>query len=132
MNGVLTEDGQLAMPKELQDQLGLKPASVLELQSHAGTLVASHHLQAECWVWLGRIDEAFEELQCAYQDRERGFPSFPFLDFFWDPYKGDERFKTLLQKAGLAVRPKPGSAWAAGDTGALPPHGSSLERHMPR
>ena len=40
MSAVLTEDGQLTIPKELREQLGLKPGSVLELQNQAGTLVA--------------------------------------------------------------------------------------------
>ena len=40
MNAVLTEDGQLAIPHELREQLGLKAGSILELQNQAGTLVA--------------------------------------------------------------------------------------------
>ena len=40
MNAVLTEDGQLTIPKELREQLGLKPGNVLELENQAGTLVA--------------------------------------------------------------------------------------------
>ena len=55
MNAVLTEDGQLTIPKELRDQLGLKPGNVLELQNQAGTLVAWKKAEPDVFEkWRGR------------------------------------------------------------------------------
>ena len=55
MNVVLTEDGRLAIPKELREQLGLEPGSVLELQSLAGTLVVSKKVEPDVFEkWRGR------------------------------------------------------------------------------
>jgi AbrB family looped-hinge helix DNA binding protein len=55
MHAVLTEDGQLAIPKELQEQLGLKPGSVLELQNQAGTLVVWKKVEPDVFEkWRGR------------------------------------------------------------------------------
>ena len=55
MNAVLSEDGQLTIPKELREQLGLKPGSVLELQNQAGTLVAWKKAAPDVFEkWRGR------------------------------------------------------------------------------
>jgi AbrB family looped-hinge helix DNA binding protein len=55
MNAVLTEDGQLTIPKELREQLGLKPGNVLELQNQAGTLVAWKKVEPDAFEkWRGR------------------------------------------------------------------------------
>ena len=40
MTAVLTEDGQLPLPRELREKLGLSPGQTLELQSEGGLLVA--------------------------------------------------------------------------------------------
>ena len=55
MNVVLTEDGKLAIPKELREQLGLKPGSVLELQTQGGTVVAWKKVEPDVFEkWRGR------------------------------------------------------------------------------
>jgi AbrB family looped-hinge helix DNA binding protein len=55
MNVVLTEHGQLTIPKELREQLGLKPGTVLEMQNQAGTLVAWKRVEPDVFEkWRGR------------------------------------------------------------------------------
>ena len=64
--------------------------------------VAGHWDLAECYARPGRMNEAFAEMEHAYENRERNFISFPVFDDVWDRYRQDERYKKLLQKAGLA------------------------------
>ena len=40
MDALVLDDGKISIPKELRDALGIKPATVLEMQNQAGTLVA--------------------------------------------------------------------------------------------
>jgi len=40
VNAVLTQDGQIQIPRELREQLGFQTGNVQELQNQAGTLVA--------------------------------------------------------------------------------------------
>ena len=55
MNAVLTQDGQIEIPRELRDQLGFKPGSILELQNQAGTLVAWKKVEPDVFnKWRGR------------------------------------------------------------------------------
>lgn len=55
MDAVLTQDGQIEIPRELRDQLGLQPGSVLELQNQAGTLVAWKKIEPDVFEkWRGR------------------------------------------------------------------------------
>jgi AbrB family looped-hinge helix DNA binding protein len=41
MKSVVSEKGQVTIPKRLRDQLGIGPGVVLEFREEAGTLVAS-------------------------------------------------------------------------------------------
>ena len=43
MNAVLTDDGKIALPKELQENAQLKPGDTLEVQLYKGTLVLRKH-----------------------------------------------------------------------------------------
>ena len=43
MNAVLTEDGKIALPKEVRDNAQLKPGDTLEVQLYKGTLVLRKH-----------------------------------------------------------------------------------------
>jgi AbrB family looped-hinge helix DNA binding protein len=55
VKAVLTQDGQIEIPRELRDQLGLQPGSVLELQNQAGTLVAWKKVEPDVFEkWRGR------------------------------------------------------------------------------
>ena len=55
MNAVLTQDGQIEIPRELREQLGFQPGNVLELQNQAGTLVAWKKVEPDVFEkWRGR------------------------------------------------------------------------------
>ncbi len=55
MNAVLSEKGQVTIPKKLRDKLGLKPGTVLEFESEEGKLVAWKQLAADPFEkWRGR------------------------------------------------------------------------------
>ena len=41
MKAVVSEKGQVTIPKRLRDRLGIRPGVVLEFREEAGTLVAS-------------------------------------------------------------------------------------------
>ncbi len=41
MKAVVSEKGQVTIPKQLRDRLGIAPGVVLEFREEAGTLVAS-------------------------------------------------------------------------------------------
>jgi len=55
VNAVLTPDGRIQIPRELRDELGLKPGTILELQNQAGTLVAWKKVEPDIFdKWRGR------------------------------------------------------------------------------
>ena len=55
MNAVLTQDGQIEIPRELREQLGLHPGNVLELENQGGTLVAWKKVEMDVFEkWRGR------------------------------------------------------------------------------
>ena len=55
MNAVLTQDGQIEIPRELRERLGLQPGNVLELRNQAGTLVAWKKVEPDVFEkWRGR------------------------------------------------------------------------------
>jgi AbrB family looped-hinge helix DNA binding protein len=55
VNTVITQDGQIKIPRELREQLGLEPGNVLELQNQAGTLVAWKRVDPDMFEkWRGR------------------------------------------------------------------------------
>lgn len=51
MTAVVTKDGQLPLPRELREQLGLAPGEALEIHSQGGLLVA----------WKKSADDPFEK-----------------------------------------------------------------------
>jgi bifunctional DNA-binding transcriptional regulator/antitoxin component of YhaV-PrlF toxin-antitoxin module len=58
MTAVVTKDGQLPLPRELCEQLGLAPGQALEIQGESGLLVAwkkSANDPFEKWRGRGRL-----------------------------------------------------------------------------
>lgn len=56
MNATVQEDGKVSIPKELRDALGLSPGTVLEMENHAGTLVAWKQTGPDAFEkWRGRL-----------------------------------------------------------------------------
>jgi bifunctional DNA-binding transcriptional regulator/antitoxin component of YhaV-PrlF toxin-antitoxin module len=55
VTAVISQDGQIEIPRELREQLGLNPGNVLELQNQAGTLVAWKKVEPDVFEkWRGR------------------------------------------------------------------------------
>ncbi len=55
MTTILSEKGQITIPKELRDRLGLKPGSVLEFEAQEGKLIATKKLSEDIFEkWCGR------------------------------------------------------------------------------
>jgi len=55
MNAIVSEKGQVTIPKMLREQMGLKPGTVLEFQSRAGRLVARKKIDHDVFdKWRGR------------------------------------------------------------------------------
>ncbi len=58
MNSVVSEKGQVTIPKRLRDQLGLRNGTVLEFHAEKGTLVARKAAKEdplEKWAGKGKL-----------------------------------------------------------------------------
>jgi bifunctional DNA-binding transcriptional regulator/antitoxin component of YhaV-PrlF toxin-antitoxin module len=55
MSTVVSDDGKISIPPEVRETLGFGPGTVLEVQSHAGTLVAWKKVEPDVFEkWRGR------------------------------------------------------------------------------
>ncbi len=55
MSSVVSEKGQVTIPKAVRDKLGLVPGTVLDFEAQGGTLVAVKHLSEDMFrKWRGR------------------------------------------------------------------------------
>jgi antitoxin PrlF len=55
MNAVVSEKGQITIPKELRERLGIRHGTVLEFTATAGKLIASKQIAADPFEkWSGR------------------------------------------------------------------------------
>jgi AbrB family looped-hinge helix DNA binding protein len=55
MNAILSEKGQVTIPKPLRDKLGLLPGAVLQFTAQNGKLVGSKKLAGDVFAkWRGR------------------------------------------------------------------------------
>jgi AbrB family looped-hinge helix DNA binding protein len=55
MNAVVSEKGQVTIPKELRERLGIQHGTVLEFSATAGKLIVSMHIAADPFEkWSGR------------------------------------------------------------------------------
>ena len=55
MTAIVSEKGQVTIPKKLRDQLGLKPGISLEFETHDGKLIARKKLVEDVFEkWCGR------------------------------------------------------------------------------
>jgi antitoxin PrlF len=58
MNAIVSEKGQITIPKPLRDKLGLRPGTVLEFAEDAGLLIAKKKLEEESiskWRGKGKL-----------------------------------------------------------------------------
>ena len=55
MKAILSEKGQVTIPKKLRDRLGLQPGAVLEFESVEGALIARKKIAEDVFEkWRGR------------------------------------------------------------------------------
>ncbi len=55
MNSIVSEKGQITIPKAVRDRLGLHPGAVLQVEAVNGRLIAQKKVAADaCGKWRGR------------------------------------------------------------------------------
>lgn len=55
MNSIVSEKGQITIPKAVRDRLGLDPGTVLQVEAVNGRLIASKKVTADVFrKWRGR------------------------------------------------------------------------------
>lgn len=73
MKTSLSEKGQITIPKELRDQLGLRPGTVLEFRAEAGKLVGTKVFAEDLFSkWRGRGRLPGRLKVDGYLDKARG------------------------------------------------------------
>jgi AbrB family looped-hinge helix DNA binding protein len=71
----LAERGQIVIPKEARDALGLKPGSRLQLRIESGRLVIEKKIQLDLTRWVGKaIDDGLTTSQALAELRGRPVP----------------------------------------------------------
>ena len=66
MNAIVSEKGQVTIPKVLRDQLGLSAGTVLAFRTEEGKLVAQKSVPAdpfEKWWGKGRLPAGFKDTE---------------------------------------------------------------------
>jgi len=78
MSSVVSEKGQVTIPKPIRDRLGIKPGSVLEFEAEGGRLVGTKKIAADVFrKWRGRgrlpggasVDEHLRRARGPHADR---------------------------------------------------------------
>lgn len=71
----LAERGQIVIPKEARDALGLKPGARLQLRIQGGTLLIEKKVQLDLSRWVGHaIDDGLSTNQALSELRGRPVP----------------------------------------------------------
>jgi len=71
----LAERGQIVIPKEARDALGLKPGSKLRIRIENGRLLIEKHVQLDLSRWVGHaIDDGLSTDQALAELRGREVP----------------------------------------------------------
>lgn len=71
----LAERGQIVIPKEARDALGLKPGSRLQLHIEGGRLVIEKKIQLDLTRWVGKgIDDGLTTSEALAELRGRPVP----------------------------------------------------------
>lgn len=74
----LAERGQIVIPKEARDALGLKPGARLQLRIEAGRLLIEKKVQLDLSRWVGRaVDDGLTTDQALTELRGRPVPWQP-------------------------------------------------------
>ena len=75
MDVTLAERGQIVIPKEARDALGLKPGARLQMRIENGRLLIEKKVQLDLSRWIGRaIDDGLSTEQALAELRGRPVP----------------------------------------------------------
>ena len=75
INITVAERGQIVIPKEARDALGLKPGARLQLRVEGGRLVIEKRVQLDLSRWIGKaVDDGLTTGQALSQLRGRPVP----------------------------------------------------------
>lgn len=75
MDVTLAERGQIVIPKEARDALGLKPGARLQIRVEKGRLLIEKKVQLDLSRWIGRaIDDGLSTEQALTELRGRAVP----------------------------------------------------------
>lgn len=75
MNVTLAERGQIVIPKEARDALGLKPGARLQLRVEDGRLLIEKRVQLDLGRWIGKaVDDGLSTEQALAELRGRPVP----------------------------------------------------------
>lgn len=76
----LAERGQIVIPKQARDALGLVPGSKLQLRLEEGKLVIEKKVQLDLSCWIGKaIDDGLSTEQALAELRGRAVPWKPVV-----------------------------------------------------
>ena len=71
----LAERGQIVIPKEARDAMGLKPGAKLQIRLEQGRLVVEKKVQLDLSRWVGRaVDDGLTSQQALAELRGRAVP----------------------------------------------------------
>lgn len=100
MDVILAERGQIVIPKEARDALGLKPGARLQLRIEGGRLLIEKKVQLDLTRWVGHaLDDGLSTEQALAELRGRPVP--------WQATEGDP---AAASKPATSARSKPPSA----------------------
>ena len=96
----LAERGQIVIPKEARDELGLKPGSRLQVRVEGGRLLIEKRVQLDLGRWIGKgVDDGLTTAQALAELRGRPVP--------WKEGAGGKQGKKPALAAVAAPAKKP-------------------------
>lgn len=102
----LAERGQIVIPKEARDALGLKPGARLKLRVEGGRLWIEKRVQLDLSRWIGKaVDDGLSTDQALAELRGRPAPWPDKQTAVAKPARTKARAKTASQTATKAVKP---------------------------
>lgn len=102
----LAERGQIVIPKEARDALGLKPGARLKLRVEGGRLLIEKRVQLDLSRWIGNaVDDGLSTDQALAELRGRPVPWPDKPAAVAKPARAKTRAKTANQTAIKAVKP---------------------------
>jgi len=96
----LAERGQIVIPKEARDALGLKPGARLQLRLQGGRLIIEKKVQLDLSRWVGRaVDDGLSTQEALSELRGRPVP--------WQAPDGEVKVGAKRKSRGNASAGKP-------------------------